>query len=344
MLGRGRVRPRPSGAAASRRAGRVRAGARARCVPCAGCSAGSARSPKTAWIALRSALAPSITNRIPCVGSRPRSTRSLKSAVATVAFSVLPSQSPSGILTPSVVIPSATMLVRPLRSIPSSIITASRTSSRRRAISSPSDSRVRSTNARDTDDLLVDPARLLDRGADRLQHPHVAARRDAGEHPLEHQPGQRVTVGEVRVGLPARPPAPRRRSAPAAARHRRGGRRGSPRRPRAHAAPHSEQDRVGPSGRQPHRPPPPSARPTRPGRHPRSTRAALPSQHPRARRAPPAHRTGNTLSEAVATCATVTVSFTAVPPSIFGGSPRTLPTGADEAEGPPSSSTSYGTT
>jgi hypothetical protein len=45
--------------------------------------------------------------------------------------------------TPSVVIPSATMLVRPLRSIPSSISTARRTSSSRRAISSPSASRVR---------------------------------------------------------------------------------------------------------------------------------------------------------------------------------------------------------
>ena len=54
-------------------------------------------------------------------------------------------------------------------------------------------------------------------------------------------------------------------------------------------------------------------------------------------------RAGNTASEAVATCATVTVSFTAVPPLILDGSPRTLPTGADEAEGPPSSSTSYGT-
>ena len=45
-------------------------------------------SPKTLRIALRSALAPSTTNRIPCSGSRPRSTRSLKSAVATAAFSV----------------------------------------------------------------------------------------------------------------------------------------------------------------------------------------------------------------------------------------------------------------
>jgi hypothetical protein len=49
---------------------------------------------------LRSAFAPSITKRMPCSGSRPRSTRSESSAVATLAFSVLPSQSPSGILTP----------------------------------------------------------------------------------------------------------------------------------------------------------------------------------------------------------------------------------------------------
>jgi hypothetical protein len=39
--------------------------------------------------------------------------------VATVAFSVDPSHSPSGILTPSEVIPSATTHVRPLSSMPS---------------------------------------------------------------------------------------------------------------------------------------------------------------------------------------------------------------------------------
>ena len=50
------------------------------------------------------------------------------------------------------------MLVRPFNSIPSSIITDTRTSSSRRAISSPSATRVRSTNERDTDDLLVERA------------------------------------------------------------------------------------------------------------------------------------------------------------------------------------------
>jgi len=56
-----------------------------------------------------------------------------------MSSSVEPSQSPKGILTPSVVIPRATMLVRPFKSIPSSIITANLTSSKRRAISSASD-------------------------------------------------------------------------------------------------------------------------------------------------------------------------------------------------------------
>jgi hypothetical protein len=44
-------------------------------------------------------------------------------------------------------------------------------------------------------------------------------------------------------------------------------------------------------------------------------------------------RGGSTACEATAACPSDTVFFTAVPPSIFGGSPRTLPTGADEAGG-----------
>ena len=75
-----------------------------------------------------------------------------------MSSSVEPSQSPKGILTPSIVIPRATMLVRPFKSIRSSIITANLTSSRRRAISSASDTRVRSTNARETADFDVDLA------------------------------------------------------------------------------------------------------------------------------------------------------------------------------------------
>jgi len=72
-----------------------------------------------------------------------------------VAFSVLPSHSPSGILTPSVVIPSATTCVRSAISSPSSIITANLTSSSRRLISSPRAVRVRSMNSSDTVDFDV---------------------------------------------------------------------------------------------------------------------------------------------------------------------------------------------
>jgi len=56
------------------------------------------------------------------------------------------------------VIPSATTLVRPCSSSPSSIITAKRTSSRRRPINSPSERRVRSISVRDTDDFDVERA------------------------------------------------------------------------------------------------------------------------------------------------------------------------------------------
>ncbi len=48
--------------------------------------------PNTDRIALRSAFPPSSTNTIPCYGSRPRSTKSASSAIATVAFWVDPSQ------------------------------------------------------------------------------------------------------------------------------------------------------------------------------------------------------------------------------------------------------------
>ena len=91
-----------------------------------------------------------MTKRIACSGSRPRSTRSASSEHARVAFSVEPSQSPNGILTPSVLIPSASTCVRSAISIPSIIITARRTSSSRRPISASSAVRVRSMNSSDT--------------------------------------------------------------------------------------------------------------------------------------------------------------------------------------------------
>jgi hypothetical protein len=108
---------------------------------------------------VRRAFDPSITNSIPCLGSSPRSTKFDSSAVATVAFSVDPSHSPSGIFTPSVVIPSATIIIRSLSSIPSIIITANRRSASCRDINSPSACRVRSMNVRDTELFDVDRAR-----------------------------------------------------------------------------------------------------------------------------------------------------------------------------------------
>ena len=41
---------------------------------------------------------------------------------------------------------------------------------------------------------------LLERGADRLLRAAVAPGRDAGQHPFQHHRGQRIAVGEVRVG------------------------------------------------------------------------------------------------------------------------------------------------
>jgi hypothetical protein len=139
-------------------------------------------------------LDPSITNSIPCSGSRPRSTRADSSAVATVAFSVEPSHSPSGIFTPSVVIPSATIIIRSFSSLPSIIITARRRSASWRLINSESASRVRSTNVRDTALFDVDRART----STSLRAP-VRARGHTGEHTLQHDPRKRVTIGEVLI-------------------------------------------------------------------------------------------------------------------------------------------------
>jgi len=112
--------------------------------------------------------------------------RSASSVRASVAFSVLPSQSPSGILTPSVVIPSATTRVRSGISRPSSIITASRTSSSRRDISSESAVRARSMNISDTDVFEVDEDDCST-SLSRLTDPRELAGRDAGEHPVHRR-------------------------------------------------------------------------------------------------------------------------------------------------------------
>ena len=71
-------------------------------------------------------------------------------------FSVEPSQSPSGIFTPSVLTPKATTQQRPFSSIPSSISAANRTSESERAIRAARCSPVRATNSRLTVDFDVE--------------------------------------------------------------------------------------------------------------------------------------------------------------------------------------------
>ena len=117
----------------------------------------------------------------------------------TVLFSVEPSHKPSGVLIPSVVIPSATTQQRPFSSIPSSINAARRTSASDRDISAWRCSLVRPTNSRLTADLLVDRSALTTSWPTGSR---VRANRRvdyAGEHLLEHDPGHRVAVGEVRI-------------------------------------------------------------------------------------------------------------------------------------------------
>ena len=247
----------------------------------------SACSPKTSLIARRSALPPSMTNRIACSGSRPRSTRSASSVLASVAFSVDPSHSPSGILTPSVLMPSATTCVASAISIPSSIITARRTSSSRRPISSESAVVVRSTNISDTDVLLVALLEVSTPSADGLADPGALARRDAGEHAVHHRARERVAVGEVLVGLHRASRARRRPCAPAADAPRRAGRRVSSTRPRGRDASPRAPGCACPSDRRPRSPRAPSARARRQARHRRSARAAPPSPPRRAHPAPP---------------------------------------------------------
>ena len=157
-------------------------------------------TPSTSRTALRSALAPSMTTSTPCSTSRPRSTRLASSVVATVAFSVEPSQSPSGCLTPSVSIPSATTQQRPLSSIPSSI------SDRQAQVTERAAHQLDQVLARARHELaryrrLARRAGdLVDLLADRLARARIAARRDAGEHPLEHHVAQGVARREVRIG------------------------------------------------------------------------------------------------------------------------------------------------
>src|SRR6266702_2776101 len=70
-----------------------------------------ARVPHTLVIALRSALPPSITNKVDRLVSSPRSTSSSSNALHTSPFSVAPSRKPSTRFVPSSLIPRATTIV-----------------------------------------------------------------------------------------------------------------------------------------------------------------------------------------------------------------------------------------
>jgi hypothetical protein len=94
----------------------------------------------------------------PCSGSRPRSTRPESSAVTTFAFSVRAFPEPEQDLDALGRDPERDDVGASLQLEPVEHHAATRRSSRRRLISSPSARRVRSTNVRETDDFDVDRA------------------------------------------------------------------------------------------------------------------------------------------------------------------------------------------
>jgi hypothetical protein len=117
-----------------------------------------------------------------------------------VAFSVEPSQSPSGSFVPSLVIPSATTFVRPLQLDP-----VQHQHGKHEPVEAAADQlaerlagalleAARERRARDRAGLE------LDLRTDRFLRARVAPAGDAGEHPLEHDPVEGITIGEVAIG------------------------------------------------------------------------------------------------------------------------------------------------
>ena len=117
-----------------------------------------------------------------------------------LAFSVEPSHDPSGCLGASVSIPSATMQRPPLELDPVE------PRHRRAQIIQRAAQRLDRVLARARDVLAADrrlarrPGNRVDLGADGLTGARVEARRDAGEHPLEHDVAEPVAGGQVRIG------------------------------------------------------------------------------------------------------------------------------------------------
>jgi hypothetical protein len=110
-----------------------------------------------------------------------------------------PSHSPSGIFLPSVVIPRATIIIRPFSSRPSSIITANRRSGSCRAISSESACQVALNERSGHRPLRRRPRPDLDLFADRFLRATVPERGHAGEHPLQDDPAKGIPVSEMLI-------------------------------------------------------------------------------------------------------------------------------------------------
>jgi hypothetical protein len=150
---------------------------------------------------LRRAFAPSITNRIPCSTSRPRSTQiaEQRGGDGRVLGRALPQ--PERDLHPVGGDPQRDHVRAALQIDPVDH------HHRQAHVVQPARHERVEVLAGAGDELATDgrlarrARRLLDLGTDRLARALQATRGDAGEHLLEHQPRQRVTVGEVAVGL-----------------------------------------------------------------------------------------------------------------------------------------------
>ncbi len=253
----------------------------------------------------------------------------------TVLFSVEPSHKPSGTLIPSVVTPkrddaAAALQLDPVEHQRREADVRQRPRHQRLEVLAgaadelAADRRLRG-RALGVDDVL----------ADRLTRAREAARRHAGEHLLQHHPRQRVTVSEVRIGgqrhlaLAVDGPGARAldRDTPAAERDL----------AVLVAVAHRGRDRGcawRASGRRPRRPPPRAARPARRARRD-------------AQRQQPLLRCADQLAQRLLHARRQRLRIARRPAPALRSSWRslrlggldfalaTLPTGTDEAEGPP---------
>jgi hypothetical protein len=227
----------------------------------------------------------------------------------TVLFSVEPSQSPSGILTPSVLTPSARTQQRPFSSIPSSINAARRTSESGRAISAARCSPVRATNSRLTVDFDVERSAALTAsptGSRVLANPRVQTPASICSSTTFISGSRSAKYAYVASATSCSPSALRARGYFTVTR-----------RPPSITEPSSWPSRTAlrsftvaclepttSSSR------PPSSRSARPARHPHSKQASPPSRRRQALQAPPAPRGGSPPERLSCSCITV---FMAVP-------------------------------